>query len=159
MWKATFNEEGLPTGFYDEGYPEEKLPNNAIDITDEDWLKFQDSPNNTRWYNGYVVNYDPPIPSEQVPSVISDRQFFQQLAIDDLITEEEALDAVGPGIIPEAMSNLIGQLPYDLQFGAKMMISGATIFDRGNELANIIKDIYNWSDDDMDKFWIRSSKL
>ena len=38
-----------------------------------------------------------------VPAIISDRQFYQNLAVRGVITQAEALAAVGPGTIPPAM--------------------------------------------------------
>jgi hypothetical protein len=90
---------------------------------------------------------------------VSDRQFFQALAIRGHITEDEALDAVGPGIIPAAMLALIEQLPAEQQFGAKMLIRGATIYERNNALAGLIGSLYGWDDEALDEFWTFAATL
>jgi hypothetical protein len=47
--------------------------------------------------------------------IISDRQFYQQLAIQGIVTQAEALAAVGPGTLPSKLSSLISQLPAAAQ--------------------------------------------
>lgn len=109
------------------------------------------------WENGKPVERDEsyvqiPITSLPVPE-ISDRQFFQALAIHGAITEAEALDAVGPGIIPPAMEALIDQLPEEQRFAARMLIRGATRYERQHPIADLIRGLYGWSVEDADKFW------
>jgi len=96
---------------------------------------------------------------EPTPNIISDRQFFQQLAIEGRITENEALDAVGPAIIPSAMLALIIMLPDEDRFGAKMLIRGATTFERLHPVAGLIQQLYGWTDAKRDDFWLAASKL
>ncbi|WP_312222561.1 hypothetical protein [Rhizobium rhizoryzae] len=98
-----------------------------------------------------VARVDPP-PAEPVDD-ISDRQFFQALAVRGDITETEALDAVGPGIIPPAMDALIDQLPQDQRFAARMLIRGATRYERQHPIADLIRSLYGWSNEDADDFW------
>ncbi len=96
----------------------------------------------------------PPVPEpvEIIPD-ISDRQFFQALAIRSEITEAEALDAVGPGIIPPAMDALIDHLPEDQRFPARMLIRGATRYERQHPIADLIRGLYGWSVEQADDFW------
>lgn len=105
-------------------------------------------------FSGDQWSEPPPIQptSEAVPE-ISDRQFFQALAIRGDVTEAEALDAVGPGIIPPAMDGLIDQLPQEQQFAARMLIRGATRFERQHPVADLIRSLYGWSIEDADDFW------
>lgn len=84
---------------------------------------------------------------------ISDRQFFQALAIRGEITEDEALDAVGPGIIPPAMDALIDQLPQEQRFAARMLIRGATRYERQHPIADLIRGLYGWTAEQADDFW------
>ena len=58
----------------------------------------------------------------RVPGVISDRQFFQALALPpyEVITQEEALAAVRTGAIPTAMQAMSDALPAEAQFSATM---------------------------------------
>lgn len=71
----------------------------------------------------------PPVPEE-----ISDRQFFHALALLGMITEAEALAAVKTGDPPAAMDAFIAALPSEDQFGARMLLEGATTFRRSHPL-------------------------
>lgn len=100
-----------------------------------------------------------PLPPAPIPQVISDRQFFQQLAIDGRITQEEALNAVGPGIIPTSMDALINQMPSDLQFAARMLVRGATTFQRQHPVTELIGQLYGLNSDQIDTLWRNASSL
>lgn len=94
-----------------------------------------------------------------VPEVISDRQFFQQLAMMQIITEEEAEAAVGPGIIPDAMLSLVGGLPPDQQFRTRMLLKGATQFHRSHPTVTAIAAAFGWSGEQTDDFWRAAAML
>lgn len=89
---------------------------------------------------------------------ISDRQFFQQLCIDKIITEEEAL-ASNAAVIPSAILILIDNLPEEMKFPAKMLISGATVFERNHPMTTTLGAMLNWSDDQLDNFFMKASQL
>jgi hypothetical protein len=110
---------------------------------------------------GITVQADPPSspPPAPVPQIISDRQFFQQLAIQNVITLDEALAAIGPGTIPASLSTLIGKLPLDQQFAAKMLISGATQFDRNHPLVATLAAAFGWNSAQTDFLWTSASQL
>lgn len=103
--------------------------------------------------NGQWIEPEPAEPEPDPITDISDRQFFQALAVRGDITEAEALDAVGPGIIPPAMDALIDQLPQDQRFAARMLIRGATRYERQHPIADLIRSLYGWSNEDADDFW------
>jgi hypothetical protein len=94
-----------------------------------------------------------------VPVVISDRQFFQLLKVRGIITAEEALAAVGPGIIPAAMQAFIAQLPEGDQFAAEMILTGATQFERTHPLVPVFGTLFGWTSADIDQFWIEAYAL
>ena len=79
-----------------------------------------------------IAPYAPPPPP--VPVEISDRQFFQALAIVGLISQADALAAVMTGALPPAFEAFVAALPAGEQFGARMALSGATIFRRDHPL-------------------------
>ena len=93
---------------------------------------------------------DPVAPSNPVPSAISDRQFFQQLAVQGVITQDEALAAVKTGDIPPALKQVIDSLPPGRQFEATMIISGATTFLRSHPLTVAIGAACDWTTDQID---------
>lgn len=98
--------------------------------------------------------YVPPVPEE-----ISDRQFAQQLAIEGDITQEEALAWVKTGDLPASVSALVGMLPAEDQFGANMLLSGATIYQRHHEMTAVFAQMYGWDDEKIDQVWRDASQL
>lgn len=96
---------------------------------------------------------------DPVPSVISDRQFFQQLATQGLITENEALAAVQTGTLPAAILTFIDQLPVEQRFSAKMLLTGATQFERANPLVDAFGGMYGMGPEQVDELWRAASAL
>jgi hypothetical protein len=94
-----------------------------------------------------------------VPASISRRQFFQQLAVQGTITEPEALAAVQTGAIPSEMQPLVAGLPQAEQFGATMLIAGASSFDRDNPLTMAMGQAYGWSSGQIDALWVAAAAL
>lgn len=103
-----------------------------------------------------IQRFDPP---PTTPQVISDRQFFQLLAQRQVISGEEALAAVGPGDIPAAMGAIIDGMPADQRFPARMLLTGATQFDRQHPLVAAFAAAFGWSAADVDAFWSSASAL
>lgn len=94
-----------------------------------------------------------------VPQTISDRQFFQQLAIAKVISQEEALAAVKTGDIPSALSGFIAPLPDDQRFNAEMLLSGATIFARAHPLTAAIGAAQGMTPQQIDDFFRAAAAL
>lgn len=84
---------------------------------------------------------------------ISDRQFFQELAVRNLITETEAEDAVASGIIPASLLLLVDQLPEEQQFPARMFLKGAITFDRFHPMVEAIGSLYDLDAEGIDDIW------
>ena len=85
MKYATFDEIGLPLGFYAEdvhgdreidGEPNPNclIPAGAVEISDADWRDFVANPGLRRWADGAVVAYDPPPPATTTDDVNRERQ-------------------------------------------------------------------------------------
>ncbi len=104
---------------------------------------------------GDDLGFDPPPQAIVIPPVkiISDRQFAQGLAVAGLITEAEAEDWVGPGTVPDVLLNLINSLPEEVRFAARMLLRGATQFERSHPLTEILGGAYGWSPEETDDFW------
>lgn len=98
-----------------------------------------------------------PLP-EMVPQSISDRQFFQQLAVLGIITQDDAL-ASNAAVIPPPLLTIINEMPADKQFNAKMVISGATVFERNNPLTIDIGTAYGWTSAQIDDFFRAAAAL
>ncbi|MCW1842226.1 hypothetical protein [Prosthecomicrobium hirschii] len=89
-------------------------------------------------YDGTGFSAPALLPSP-VPAVVSDRQFFQALAMAGLVTEAEALAAVRTGDIPAALQAVIDALPEPERFTATMLVSGAVEFRRDHPLVEAVR--------------------
>lgn len=98
-------------------------------------------------------------PAAPVPDTISDRQFFQQLAIAGIISQEEALAAVKTGDIPAALSGFIAALDDAARFNAEMLLSGATIFARNHPLTDAIAAAQGMKPEQVDDFFRAAAAL
>lgn len=103
------------------------------------------------------VPQPPPIP--MVVETISDRQFFQQLAIMGVITQADALAAVKTGTIPASLQTYIDTLPADQQFSAEMHISGSVTFARHHPITIQLAQGMSWTDEQVDTLWTAASAL
>lgn len=92
-------------------------------------------------------------PPPPVPASISDRQFFQGLALRNVITQEEALAAVKTGDLPALIAAYVAELPDAEKFSAEMLLSGATVFERAHPFTARFGDAMNWSPAQLDDFW------
>ncbi|WP_025199132.1 hypothetical protein [Brucella sp. BO2] len=85
---AIFDEQGLPKAFYSEdvhghqGTPGCLIPDDAIEISDEQWMDFIENHGARRWENGSVVEYTPP----NVPSIT----VLHTVTLWERLTEAEA---------------------------------------------------------------------
>jgi hypothetical protein len=107
-------------------------------------------------YSWTVIDPPPVVPSN---TVISDRQFYQQLAIQSVITQNEALSAVQIGALPSSLASLVAALPADQQFGAKMLLCGATQFIRSNPLVAVFGAAFGWNTAQIDALWAAAYQL
>lgn len=96
---------------------------------------------------------------KDVPEIISDRKFFQQLAIAGVITDAEAFAAVKTGDIPAAMEAFIDGLPTEEQFSARMVLCGDTQFSRHHALVAAFCAANGMTNDQIDDLWIAAAKL
>lgn len=97
---------------------------------------------------------------ELAPDEISRRQFFQQLAVMEIITKTEALAALQNGTIPPPLQVIIDQLPTeDDKFNAQMLVIGAATFNRLHPLAEIVRQAMQWTAEQKDNFWREAAKL
>lgn len=112
-----------------------------------DWLASGNEPDP-------YISEPPPVPQE-----ISDRQFFQQLAIMGLISEGEAIAAVSTGTLPPAMAGFVDELPAEQRFAARMALQGATTFVRTNPLVETFGEMQGMTSEQIDDLWRAAAQL
>lgn len=96
----------------------------------------------------------------RVPSSISDRQFFQALALRGIITEEDALAAVQTGFVPPPVQAIIDTITDPAEkFAAKMLVSGATVYERSNSLVTYFGASLGWTEAQIDEFFVFAASL
>lgn len=100
----------------------------------------------------------PPVSTAPFPQAISDRQFFQQLAVAGIITEADAL-ASNAAVIPAALLTIIEAMPADQQFAAKMLVSGATVYERNHPMTLAIGAARGMTSEQIDDFFRAASVL
>ena len=100
-----------------------------------------------------------PIPGGIAPRTISRRQFFQYLAVIHIISEEEALAAVSLGVIPPPLMAIIGMMPEQVRFAARMLVISAQEFDVDNQMAETVRLALGWSEDQKFDFWKKASEI
>lgn len=141
-----------------------RLTENEFVVRVEDGASIPNDPANRdrAEYESWLANGGVPEPyvppPAPVPQSISDRQFFQQLAAQGVISEDEALASCA-AVIPAPLLALIEQLPSDQQFAAKMLVSGATVFERNHPMTIAIASAYGWTSDQLDAFFIAAATL
>lgn len=94
-----------------------------------------------------------------VPDAISDWQFFQQLAVMGLITEQEAEDAVASGTLPATLAALVEMLPEQARFSARMLLKGSTTFRRDHDMTDTIAWLYGFDSDAVDELFRAAGSL
>lgn len=115
---------------------------------------------NYEWVEGDWVHVEPEAPLEPVPVEISRRQFFQNLAVREIITRQEALAAIQTGAIPAALQAMVDDMDTeDDKFNAEMLIAGAQVFTRSNPLTEIVRVKIGWTSEQTDDFWRAAYKM
>ncbi len=86
---ATFNAEGFPTGFYSTILHGDEYPEDAVEISNEQWREFINNSGLRRWVDGEVVEYvPPPVEIPEPVAVVNSVDLWSRM------TDEEA-DQVG----------------------------------------------------------------
>lgn len=147
-----------------------EIGNRIIAVCPGAWLTFPTMSDRTTWR----LNFPEDATAEEqaaatellasmsldaVPETISDRQFFQQLAVIGAISTDEALAAVATGTLPQALQGFVDSLPSDQKFAAKMLLVGATVFNRSHPMTDVLRQGMGWSTSQLDALWVAAAAL
>jgi hypothetical protein len=113
-------------------------------------------------YAAWLAAGNTPLPADPVPVTvpnISRRQFYQQLAVVGVISQDEALAALATGTIPAALALIVAAFPAPQQFAAKMFLVGATEILRQHPMSAAFAQAYGWTDAQTDAFFVAAGNL
>ncbi len=99
-----------------------------------------------------------PVTAGALPA-ISDRQFFQALAQAGAITPDAALAAVMTGTLPAPIAAAVEALPQAERFAARMLLSGATAFERGHPMVAQLGAALGYDAASLDALWRQAATL
>ena len=99
-----------------------------------------------------------PVSAVALPA-ISDRQFFQALAQAGAITPDAALAAVMTGTLPAPIAAAVEALPEAERFAARMLLSGATEFERGHPMVAQLGAALGYDAAELDALWRQAAAL
>lgn len=105
----------------------------------------------------YVLHRHVPPPR---PGPISDRQFFQALAVVGRISEAEALAAVKTGDMPAELAAVVNAIPDKAaRFSVTMHVCGAVTFERDHPLTVQLGAMIGMRPEEIDALWELAGKL
>ena len=123
------------------------------------WLANATAGDLEHWGISKISDEGPPSTPAPLPT-ISDRQFFQALAMMEMITPQEALAAVRTGEVPATMQTFVDAIEDPQQrFGAQMLLSGATQFERYHPLVAQFGAAFGMDEDQIDDLWRLAASL
>ena len=136
---ATFADDGFPTGFYSTIVVGDDYPDEAIEITQEQWLEFVNNSGRRKWVDGEVVEYNPPI-EPTPPSPITRRQL--------------RLTLVRNGISIAGVDAAIAAMPDGLaKEEAQIEWADASTFNRDHPTLLLIASALGLTDEQIDAMW------
>lgn len=149
--RATFDENGFPAKFFPDVIEYKNIPDNAVEITEEQWREFIDHAGQRKWENGEVVTYTPPPPDPVFPP-LSARQFWQAaLAIG--VKEEDLIADIANKDSPFYIAD------YEKRESALIDISKATSFSRDFPLLKTMAEVNKIPDEQLDTWWMWAATI
>lgn len=109
----------------------------------------------------HIIRTIDPATQPQIPTVpddITPRQFYEQLGIMGIITQDEAENAL-TGILPQSFMDLVDMLPEQTHHKTRMLLKGASVFERHHELTDTIAWMYGLDADAVDDLFKAAAVL
>ena len=91
--------------------------------------------------------------------IITRRQFVQQMVVQGIIAQSDAIALVSNGTMPPPLASVIAKLPAEEQFAANMFILSGDDFLRSSQLVNDIAAAYGWTSAQADAFFTAAAAL
>lgn len=102
----------------------------------------------------------PPPDPRSLIQPISDRQFYQQAALQGFISREDAIAAVQSGFIPAPFQQFIDNMTDpDDKYNATMLFAGATTYYRQHHYTEMFGIAFGLTPEQVDTFWTEASRL
>ena len=67
---ALFDDDGLPTAFYSFEIHGDNIPQDTVEITEEQWREFIENPGRRKWIDDTIVTYDPTVEPQPDPVTV-----------------------------------------------------------------------------------------
>ncbi len=101
-----------------------------------------------------------PVVAPASAQIVSDRQFYQGLALRGFCTPEEALDAVRTGVLPKGLRLFVEAISdTQARWAAEMLLSGAKEFHRDHSFVAQVGAWVGLDAEALDAFWSQCNSL
>ena len=157
MKYVSINSDGLPVAYYESEI--NVIPDDAFQITDEQWLDLISHPMARRWDGSAFANYTPP-PSPPQPEPgspsITRRQCAAELFARELITGPEAVAMAATAAPPALVETVFAALAEPSQTLARIDFAAAS-YERGNPLLTQIMTASGADEAALDAFFVAAA--
>ena len=144
IYRATFDTDGLPTGFYPDDIWPDGYPADAIEISEDHYREFLEFAGRRRWDGSRPVAYEPVEPEPGVPTSVTIRQAKLQMSRAGILS---AVDA--------AISGMEGQAGEE----ARIEWQYATELRRAHPLVEALGPTLGLSDEAIDALFVDAAKI
>lgn len=77
---AEFDADGFAKAFYNTDFHEYDVPDGAVEITRDDWLKLTEKPFTRKWVGGAVVEFIPPQAPIDLPAYAAAKRWEREIS-------------------------------------------------------------------------------
>jgi len=140
------NAEDFPIGFYSEDI-HDVIPEEAIEITDEQWMECLENQGHRKIIDGQVVGYTPP-PPEPVNMLLVPLKPYQFWGVTRAYGFEQPI------------KDFVDAIPDSVQRGiASAMLEFSLEFRRDHPLIEQARQAIGMTDEQLDQLWITAHQI